>query len=455
MPNLERFARDHAVIFDRGVANGSSSLPSHASLFTGLYPPNHGAHQIRLDDPSPPAYGYPLPDDVPTLSALLAQHGYWSVGISGNFGPLSPEFGLARGFDSYSAVSGDALARNGFSPFAIESRWSKRIPSALMLFARLNEVPPFREADYFMDVPYRRASTITDAALEVLEIAGDRPFFLFLNYLDAHRPYYAPSPYRTRYEGFSPDLHPTGIDMETRTAVLRGERKLSAAEHAHVTALYDGELAYLDAELERLFEALRHHPSWDEMIVLITSDHGEAFGDHGHLYHSINLYDESLHVPTIIKPGSDPPPGFAPGSRRGGVIQSVDLFATVLAQTGIAPTTTIDGVAWGLGRRDGLGWLYVAEVNLGFSAELYRRELVAIERDGFKLIRSSDGTLELYDTARDPGEAHDLTEAERDHTQDLVHTLDALGIESRAVSPGGGPLSDDAMTRLRALGYVE
>ncbi len=449
MPNLTRFAREHGVVVDRAIANGPSSLPSHASLFTGLHPPRHGAHKPFRDDPNPPPYAYPLRKDVDTLAFRLARAGYWTVAISANHGPLSPEFGLHRGFQFYRAVPGDRHMLMRFSAWGLQPPKSAL---AQRWLAALDRVLPFWGGEYLLGVHYQRAEAITDLAIAALDSAGHRPIFLFLNYLDAHTPYDPPAPFRDRFPGRDPALGVGGVDEATREAVLAGERDLTPAEREHLRALYDGELAYLDAQLGRLLDTLETRPRWRDTLVVITSDHGEALGEHGLLGHSLGLYDEVTWVPLVVKPGADTPGAPPPGSRMAGPFESVDVFATALAHARVPAPDGIDGLPWGEGRDRALAWLYPDR-----ATERYPRlagERRSVEHSGWKLIRSSAGDVELYDLGDDPGETSNLAADRTGLRHDLEVELSRGAKEERRSDTGSGTISRETLERLRDLGYV-
>jgi hypothetical protein len=197
MPNLERFADEHGTIAIQSFANGAHSLPSHASIFTGLYPPRHGAHNSLVDDPNPPRFAYPLEETDQTLAAVLTDNGYWSVGISANYGPLSPEFGLSQGFMHYEAAPSPRLEMRQRSPWALSPGSQERLQKMLSL---LDEIPPFSLDEFFMGPNYRRSGEITSHAIRVLDEAEDTSLFLFLNYFDPHAPYYPPSAFRDTFK---------------------------------------------------------------------------------------------------------------------------------------------------------------------------------------------------------------------------------------------------------------
>jgi len=424
-------------------------------MFTGLLPARHGAHKPDLGDPHPPAYAYPLAPGVPTLARLLRRAGYWTVGVSANFGPLDPHFGLGRGFDVYEATPGWKQRTALLDPFrgALDRRWP---------LAFLDRLPPFAESEYFeLSVPYRRAGEIVDRGLTAIDRAGERPFFLFLNLLEPHHPYRPPRRWTGTYPGIRrPGLRRLADDQAEAAAVMAGRRPLREADRATWIAAYDSELRYLDSELARLLDRLRRHPRFGDMLVVVTADHGEAFGEHGAFRHSTQLYDEMERVPLFVKPGRHHPAGFAPGAVVPGPFQSVDLFPTVLAHAGLPVPAGIDGRAWGKGRQVSFAEAYVHPPARAYGPR-FRRELRLAEADGWKLIVASDGTLEtmeLYDLARDPGEKVNVAAAHPERVAALRAALQAAlsPARHRSAAPRGDPGdAGEAAHALRSLGYAQ
>jgi arylsulfatase A-like enzyme len=451
MPNLERFAHEEAVVFERAVSNGAWSPPSHASFLTGLYPPRHGMHYPFLEDPDPPHH-YPLDPAAATLAQLLHEAGIWTVAIVSNFSMVE-EGGLRKGFDYYLGEADPAFTQIDRSawnlPVFARSRWADTA-------AWLNTLPPFDCCDYFSNVSYSRARRITDLALAAVENAGDRSFFLFLNYYDAHQPYRPPYRCIDRFPGRRREMGMREIAPGLWRDVREGRYQLSQAEREHFTALYDGELSCLDEEVARLLDGLRSHPRWHEMLVIVTSDHGEALGEHGSFGHGSTLYDDQIFVPFILKPGRVAPGALAPGARLPGPAMSVDVFPTVLEHVGAAVPEGIDGRAFGLGHERAYAWLYYRKSWDREEAEgrPFQRELYMVEEDGFKLIASTKGTLELYDLRNDPRELENLAEREPERLAALRALLPDRG---RLKAPDGAPteVSPEIERQLRSLGYVE
>ena len=438
MPRLADFARSEAVVVERAITNAPDSLASHASLFTGLFPANHGAHRPLLVDTSP-RFGYPLREDVPTLASALHDAGYATLGISANYGPASAEIGLGldRGFDIYRSHPDGVCAFTRLSP------WRPLAQAVGGLVGETAWMPPCRRR-------YRRADEITDEAISLINAAGDSSFLLFVNYMDAHGPYDPPAAYRGRFEGYAP-----GAEDGVSEAVQRGDEDLPAATRDHLVALYDGELAYLDSQLARLLDHLRQHAAWEEMLVVVTSDHGEAFGEHRLMDHSSSLYDVMIRVPLILKGGRNGLGGDSPGSgaRWDRPMQLVDVMPLALSRVGIELPNGLDGRDPAQPPGALRAWSFPPRAKVRFS-ERFRRELRSIEIEGFKLIEDHAGNRELYDLANDPSELRNLAAEQPDR---VALMLEAMGpwttyrAENRA---GEETLSPEVLERLRSLGYV-
>ncbi len=445
MPHLDAFGARHCLRAARSIAMHPSSLETHATFLTGLVPPDHGAHRPFLSEGADnPRYAHPLADAYLTLPERLEAAGYWSVGLSGNSGPLSPEFGLDQGFAVYRARAEDMRRR---SAWHAPLEWLRPHTTA-----RLARALPASWGPFLNTMPYRDARVITDEALTVLDAAGDRSLFLFLNYFDAHAPQGPPVPFLDAFDGREPDSDLNGSHASTRRFYEAGV-ELTTRERAHLLALYDGELAYIDSELGRLFESLERHPRWAEMLVIVTADHGESLGEHGLIGHGHSLYEEQLSVPFFAKPGRVPTPIAAPGVLHDATVQSSDVFPLVLRQAGLPEPAGADAGLWGAGRTATRAWSYCARDHSRFNRARFERELRSVEVGPLKLIESSRGSVELYDLATDAHEIHDLSAERPDTVAELKDLLGPWGEPPGAA--GQGALSDDAKERLRALGYVQ
>ena len=282
-------------------------------------------------------------------------------------------------------------------------------------------------------------------------------FYLgFCGHCDRLRNGFGGVAFRERFEGFDTDAAEAGMPA----AVQLGDEDLPAAIRDHLVALYDGELAYLDTELARLIEHLQRHSAWDDMLLVVTSDHGEAFGEHRLLDHSSSLYDVMIRVPLILKGGrsalaaSAPAAGLpAGGARWGRPMQLVDIMPLVLNHAGIELPGTLDGRS--PSQPPGLlrSWSFPPRAKVRFS-ERFRRELRSIEDEGFKLIEDHAGNRELYDLVNDPGELNNLAAEQPDRVAVMLDMMGQWTTYRAANRPAEEALSNETLERLRSLGYI-
>jgi arylsulfatase A-like enzyme len=382
-PNLDAFRRD-AVLFSQAIAQAPSTLPSHASIFTSLIPQHHGASIARHAALSP---------DHVTLAEVLRSRGFATAAIHGG-AQLSPVWGLDQGFDSY-------------------------------IFPK----------------PWHDFSVRVRAATTWLAVHHRDPFFLFLHTYEVHRPY-KPAPRFLAAVGVG------GLRTEAEdpaigrlvNEVREGRRELEPSDVERVVGLYDAGIRSADEAFGRLLEWLRANGLYDEALILVTSDHGEEFGEHGMLaWHSHTLYHELLRVVLLVK---------LPRSRGAGTtvdsqVRGIDVAPTVLAAAGIEPPSAFEGASL-LPLVDGgppPPQVSVAGDDSG--------QLSAIRVPGWKL----DGRR-LFDLAADPGETRDVARSHRRTVRELREQRRRI-LASRP-APRPAPAAPDAATleRLRALGYL-
>jgi arylsulfatase A-like enzyme len=224
---------------------------------------------------------------------------------------------------------------------------------------------------------------------------------------------------------------------------------------ARLRVLYDRSVRHLDAQLGEFFQQLRRRHLYDDSLVIVTSDHGEAFREHGSFLHS-QTYDETLAVPLLVKLPSRM--GAARGGERAvGLATLEDVAPTILDVLGLPVPDTVQGVSLlPLLLRDEPVRQQVV------SQDKRRRSRHALVADGHKLIYDfEDGSAELYDLAADPLETRDLAAAQPQRTAALQRQLalrvrenTRLAEQFRAAAPDG-VLSADERKALRAIGYVE
>jgi arylsulfatase A-like enzyme len=433
-PNLREFARK-ATIYTRAVSPADFTLPSHASIFTGLYPSWHGAQY------SPPEYpfGRPLASTQVTLAGLLRASGYRTAATVANYAYLNPMEGMAQGFSVYDAREIARLSESA-RPFYLREG-ARRILS-LVIDTRM-----------FYAIT-RRAGDINQFAFAQLEqFKRDRPFFLFLNYMDAHRPYLPPPPFDVRYPGrdrlFSPSTH-----EKAWKAVNSGKRSLTDAERNHLISQYDGGIAYLDLEIGNLLVWLREMGLYETALIIITSDHGEAFGKHQLMEHAVSsVYQEHVHVPLLVKyPGQHQP------QESSALASLVDLMPTILDIAGISVPAAVQGKTLRSPRTGVADVVYSEATTITTLYDLnprFRGIRRALFAGPLKLITWTAGAPELYDLATDPREEHNLYRADDPRAIELMSKIGdwTKAIPRYVAQPG--KLDKAGIERLKSLGYVQ
>jgi arylsulfatase len=302
-PRLDAFAREN-LVFDQAQTIAAATAPAMAALMTGrlpYYEPGtfwttltaYGLHRFfTLESDSG------VPQGLETLAEALKQHGYATAGFVTN-GHLKQTFHFHQGFD----VFGELLAP---------------------------------EAPRGDPLPYGPADELTRRAIAWLDGAGDAPFFLFLHYMDVHYPYLPPPEYRDLFEY-------ARVEGQTDAALQRiwlaGE-DLDAPEHRHIgehmRGLYDGSVRYADHWIGELLDELRRRGRWDDTLVVVTSDHGEEFLEHGGTIHKGTLYEELLRVPLLMRV-----PGHGP-ARIPSPVRNIDVMPTLLDYAGVAIPPELD-----------------------------------------------------------------------------------------------------------------
>lgn len=429
-PSLEQIAAE-ADVFTNAIAISDMTLPTHASLFTGV----HGRwHEAHLQDKS--RLGNRISRKFPTMAELLAARGYQTAGIAANFSYVTSAFGMDRGFAVFDSRAPIAYLADGATKQRHSLRWSVR-----KIIDRWCSSLPW-------DAVTRTAAEINADAKTVLRKAkaGSGPFFLFLNYMDAHRPYVPPPPFDTLFPG---KIHPfTTTDFEKmRSDMVGGVRTISEREREHLTSQYDGGIAYLDSQIGELIRHMKSEGQFENTLIVITSDHGEALGEHDLLEHSVeSIYQMHVHVPLIVK---------YPNQKAGRVIDTpasqIDVLPEVLAAVAIKPGAYIQGVRLSEVEKAGPRDLFT-ECFSGGRLNPKR----AIIRWPLKWIESRQGAKELYDISKDRNEEKNLRDDHPAEAEALAAALSEWRKSApRRQEPQEKILDEETIRRLKSLGYVQ
>lgn len=408
-PQLDAIA-EAGVRFTDVTAPAPWTWPVHASLFTGRQPWEHGAHSTVVDE----AIGATgrlrmtrLDPTLPTLAERFGAAGYSTVSISANR-LVVPQLGLTRGF----------------------------------------EVGLHHETD----------AEVVDEALGAIQ-GVEGPLLLFVNLMDAHQPWTPwPVPWQDEQALRGDDLAGAWNDDELRLAnrdasgrsfderYTAGELTLDDAQLAALRGLYEGEVAKVDTSLNALIEG------WQAAgrggVIAVTSDHGEALGEHRQIGHHHQLYDELVQVPLVLAG-----PGLPAGATVDTPVSLTRLHDTLLELAGLEGPDSLSAELGGAAGRPilsavwpDMGWTDALGAFWGQGSRLYReQDLAVLWRD--------DGSRELYDLAADPDMIRDLA-ADR---PDEAAALQARGRAAFGTEATGELLDrgEDETERLRALGYIE
>ena len=445
-PNLERWARK-ARVFD-ATSTSCWTIPAHASMFTGLYPSEHGMHRLRSV----------LAPELPTVASLVRDAGYETYLFSAN-PHLSARTGLANGFDVVESPHESGLTER----------------AQQIVLSKLH--PDDRSSTLRGRLEGGRVAGLRWQVKAVGELAGERflhfldsrdaerPFFAFLNYMEAHRVRIPPDPFRREVM--------TDEQVERSYTLFQGQLRMfemslgthpqPAPEDVRVLGgVYDATIAELDVLLDALLSQLDERGLLDETVVVLTSDHGEHLGERGSWLHQYSLYEGVVRVPLVVWA-----PGRLEPGREDTPVTTLDLFPTLLELAGVDPPPDTRGVSLMRPKRDRL---IVAEYPVAYPGILskvgerhpewdptpYRKTLTTARVGSHKLVLDSTGGAALYDLSRDPDETVDLHGERPELAATLERRLQGWlrGLGDAAAAAEGAELSEEEKEQLRALGYL-
>lgn len=403
-PRIAAFAK-RAVVFEEAYSQSPKTAASHMSLMTGLYPEVH-----RVGNPGRDRVRVRLSDEIPTLAEVLRRGGYHTHALHGGAN-VRAEFGFDRGFEHY-----------------VEER---------------------DLADWL-----RRAREVVLAH----EASPGAPLFLFLHTYEVHAPYDPPAAHARLFvdPGYagrivaSPEELAQKAYPERMRFFWQQVDPSSPDDLRHLADLYDAGIHYTDAQLGAFLEWLETQPLWADTLLVLLSDHGEEFGEHGELRHT-TLHRETLHVPLVVRfPDADP----AHRPRRvPAVVRLIDVMPSVLDAAGLPAPAHAQGRSLLPLLRDGSADapVVLSQIRQGSAAALRVGE--------WKLIRRKHRD-QLYRLSDDPAERVDLHDALPERAAELAARLDAMLADSAALrasfaEPRSGVIDAETLEQLRALGYLQ
>jgi arylsulfatase A-like enzyme len=388
-PHIDAFAQE-AIRFERAYAQAPNTPPSQTSILTGLYPSTHG--MIEDDDR--------VPQEATTLAEALRARGFRTAAfVDGGY--MGAAFGHDQGFELYEDFSHTGL------------------------------------------------SAVGPAAMAWIDEHADETFFVLIHTYDVHWPYDPPEPHRSAFlaglDPPTPGFEPTGEVLE---ALRRARGALPPNDLEYARALYDGGIRYVDAWFGGFLAHLRARGLLDRATVVVVSDHGEEFQEHGTVGHD-RLYSTVTRIPLLIRL-----PGGAAATTVEEIVEAIDLMPTLLDLTGTPRPGGVQGRSLLPLLRGAASWTPVA---IGESPFFGARR--AIAAGGYRLFLTvATGEVELYRTGDDPDELHDVAAEHGPVVDRLRQGLDGWQrmVESAAVRErAAGELDPHTLESLRSLGYID
>jgi len=485
---------EKSTVFDRAIAAAPWTVPSHASMFTGLYGTVHQTRQT---------YGS-LPESIPSIAELLQQNGYDTVGFCNN--PLVGllDTSLDRGFDRFYNYSGsipdipelgdpDALQKFQLSANKMLQRVMNPIEklagsNALFLRFAMNPwfVPIWTGIGNYKGNTRQSTSDATDYIKFHTTTHSDRPFFMFVNLMETHMPYYPPRPVMDKWAPYIKK------DKEARHLLQRWNiqsyrwvapllEPITEKEQTVLRDVYDAEIAYQDSRLARMFQYLESSGELDNTMVIVVADHGESHGEHDFMGHAFVNYDEAVHVPLFIHH----PDMMPAGERVGHHVSGRRVFHTILEAAGVehesygytASELSLTRAVEGPDKEPGdevvvaeayppLNFITVMELNNPEAIERFRCRSLrrAVYNGNYKLLTIDEQPDEFFDLSADPLEENNLIDNPiyGNDVLTLEKKLSEFLVAAEAHRDGtaAGNLRDysdnpELIDRLRALGYIE
>jgi arylsulfatase A-like enzyme len=395
-PNLDSLGAE-SILFNWAFSQAPNTGPSQTTILSGLYPTTHG----KIPDEAK------VPDEALMLAEALAAEGFKTAGLHDG-GYLSDFFNIGQGFDLYQDFRG-----RGFS-------------------------------------------AIIPEAIDWLRANADTHFLLFLHTYDTHTPYAPKEPYRSAFinglEPPSPGFDPSVETMETARLSQYTDSPIVFPENdiEWAKAMYDAEILYVDEWVGRLLEEIRSLNLDERATIVVISDHGEEFQEHGTVLHE-KLYSSVTHVPLMIRL-----PGGVGATRVERVVGTVDLMPTLLDMVSVPIPESVEGSSLlpvMLGLED------ASRGGTTFSESPYFGIRRAVVHDTHHLLLTRrNSKVELYDFKRDTAEQQDLSGTHHDTVAELRTLLDHwIATTTPLVASGTGtePLDNQTQEQLRALGYIQ
>ena len=394
-PQLREFAQ-RAVVFDNAVSQAPWTLPAFASMFTGRYPLEHGAHRLTSR----------LGFEQTTLAEILREAGYRTSAVTSHY-YLDKSHGLEQGFEHFDSS-------NALGHAAVTSE------------------------------------RVTDLAIAQLERDDGRPFFVFAHYFDPHYEYrdHSAQAWADGYTGWLREQN----DFEN---LIKIRHLLEAPEVDWLQALYHEDIAFTDAQIGRLLEHVRARGLERDTLIVVVADHGEEFGERGMFGHTISVHAEQLHVPLVIAaPGVSAARVSEVVETRALFETVLEVLGVDVRRTGGAPSLLRSFAAESSAPQPAYSIVWLDDSQLSWGKRI---KAVCVREGRWKLVHDvTRGRKFLYDLDNDPGERRDVRSAEPHSTARLEALLDTWLAQQLQARTGNSTAARDPATEraLKALGYL-
>jgi arylsulfatase A-like enzyme len=402
-PSIDAFAKE-SVVFENAVVQAPNTLPSHMSIMTSLYPSSHEVGR----------QSFPLADEHLTLAELLGEGGYQTAAFTDG-GFVSKIFGFDHGFDIYDDQGG------GFT----------------------NILPKVKKW---------------------LDMNKAKPFFLFIHSYDIHSPYNPPLPYNSMFHNF-PYAGSHIPSNQTLGLANKNELNLNNEDLSHFIALYDGGIRYTDEKIGEFLSYLKDSGLAKQSLIIITSDHGEAFKEHGRLLHRQLYYRPNLHVPLIIRIPKYPKKEI----RIKNLVRSIDLLPTILDITALPthPKAQGESLLPLIKRQRSYVNQFLWKISHPFAKDLktslaeseprmppHHRSIIT--NDGYQMITDQTfNYVKLFNLNTDPLAKNDIAKDRDDITEQLLLKLKRIYSMQSYNTTSIIHLDEQTHKQLEALGYID
>lgn len=437
-PNIDKLAGE-GTLFRQHYSTGVWTPPGHASMLTGLYVSEHGVYGENR-----------LSDHIPTIAEKLKEYGYKTAGFINN-SQVGTLVGFDKGHDIFVEVWKGVKSESTVKKIA--QGIARRVKEKLG----------------YEDMGAKRTNKLFTEWLEK-RIDKNKAFYAFLHYVEPHNPLNPPRPYKNKY------IKPLkNVDMQKVKKVAQNplicfveDLNVNHEETEVLKSLYDGEIAYIDSKIGEVMQMLKENDCYDDTMIIITSDHGEHFGEHNLWSHAASLYNEVLHIPLVIKF----PKGMEYIQEVNNYTQLVDIFPTVMEIADINEKEN---------RNSGISLVYRKDKNkfhdcvfaewegrvpyfvksrlndlpLHVNLNKFTNKMQMIICEKYKYISKSDGQEELYDLSSDIIEHNNLISQYQDIAARMkIKLAEWQSAGNREIVKEQSLMDEETRKNLERLGYM-